>query len=50
MNTLKRLFDELVNLFPDQYMHMGSDETFIDEKCTLEGSLFYTMDHCVDVL
>ena len=37
MTTLKILLAELVNLFPDRYIHMGSDETSANEKCTLEG-------------
>jgi len=39
LKTLKKLIDELVSIFPDQYFHMGSDETGVDERCTLEGLL-----------
>ena len=29
-------------------MHMGSDETFTNKKCTLEGCLFYNVDRRCD--
>ena len=41
MRTLKRLLAELANLFPDHYIHMGSDETSTGGKCTLEGHTLY---------
>ncbi|XP_065889822.1 beta-hexosaminidase subunit B2-like isoform X2 [Dysidea avara] len=37
LRTLKKLIDELVSIFPDRYLHMGSDETGVSDKCTLEG-------------
>jgi len=37
MKTLKKLIGELASIFPDQYMHMGSDETAVGSKCTQEG-------------
>ena len=37
MRTLKQLLAELADLFPDRYLHMGSDETSTGGKCTLEG-------------
>ena len=39
LRTLKKLIDELVSIFPDRYLHMGSDETGVSDKCTLEGLL-----------
>ena len=39
LKTLKKLIDELVSLFPDQYFHIGSDESRVDERCSLEGLL-----------
>ena len=29
----------MVDLFPDKYIHMGSDETFTSKKCTLESKV-----------
>ena len=45
MKTLKRLLAELVNLFPDRYIHMGSDETSTGGKCTHEGSYCGVQHH-----
>ena len=46
MKTLKRLLAEIVDLFPDEYIHIGSDETFTNnKKCTLEGSLTRRVRH-----
>ena len=39
LRTLKKLIDELVSIFPDQYFHMGADETRVNHKCSLEGLL-----------
>ena len=46
MNTLKRLLAEVVNLFPDNYIHIGSDETFSNnQKCTFESLLNCRVHH-----
>ncbi|XP_065884370.1 beta-hexosaminidase subunit A2-like isoform X2 [Dysidea avara] len=37
LKTLKKLIDELVKVFPDRYLHMGSDETYVVDRCTTEG-------------
>jgi len=41
LKTLKKLIAELARIFPDQYMHMGSDETAVGGKCTLEGLTYH---------
>jgi len=41
MKTLKKLIAELARIFPDRCMHMGSDETTVGDKCTLEGLTYH---------
>ena len=37
--TLYKLLGEMMDLFPDQYFHLGCDETTIVGSCTQEGQL-----------
>jgi N-acetyl-beta-hexosaminidase len=37
VNTLKRIYTEMVSLFPDAVFHMGGDEPYCVGQCTLES-------------
>ena len=37
LNTLQKLMNEMIGLFPDEYFHIGCDETVLVGKCTSEG-------------
>ena len=37
LNTLEKLLSEMMELFPDEYFHIGCDETVVVNNCTLEG-------------
>ena len=37
VNTLKQIYTEMSGLFPDRVFHMGGDEPYCVDKCTLES-------------
>ena len=40
LNTLEKLLSEMMELFPDEYFHIGCDETVVVNNCTLEGCAY----------
>ena len=37
----------MIALFPDDYFHIGCDETVVVDNCTLEGQLFNISHVCM---
>lgn len=39
LGVLKKLFEELMGIFPDEYIHIGADETGFSAICNLESKM-----------
>ena len=52
MSVLKKLFEEIMGIFPDQYVHMGADESWnvlFFQKCNSKSKIVYYLQPVTSV-